>query len=117
MARWFSDRRREAAQGTLQALYSEGLGRVPGWDRNPRAAAGEVRWYGLLAQLVEFRAEGNDWPRHKKCASEREHTLGVWLHAQRQKRRLGELEPRKIEHLDDALPGWRTGRTRGRPAS
>lgn len=117
MARWFSDRRREVDRGTLQAAYGEGLARIPGWDRNPRAAAGEVRWHGLLSQLVEFRAEGNDWPRHKKCDSEREHTLGVWLHAQRQKRRLGELEPWKIELLDDALPGWRTGRTRGRPAS
>ncbi|BCW69985.1 helicase associated domain-containing protein [Arthrobacter sp. NicSoilB8] len=115
MARWFSDRRREVDQGTLHATYGEGLARVPGWDRDPRAAAEEARWHKLLAQLVQFRAEGNDWPRHKKCDSEREHTLGVWLHAQRQKRRLGELESVKIKLLDDAIPGWKTGRTRGRP--
>lgn len=115
MARWFSDRRREVDQGTLHSAYGEGLARVPGWDRNPRVAAEEARWRELLAQLVEFRAEGNDWPRHKKCDSEQEHTFGVWLHAQRQKRRLGELEPVKIKLLDDAIPGWRTGRTRGRP--
>lgn len=93
MARWFSDRRREVDQGTLHSAYGEGLARVPGWDRNPRVAAEEARWRELLAQLVEFRAEGNDWPRHKKCDSEQEHTFGVWLHAQRQKRRLGSSNP------------------------
>jgi hypothetical protein len=38
----------------------------------------------------------------------------VWVHAQRQKHRRGELEPVKIKHLDEAVPGWRNGRTRGR---
>jgi hypothetical protein len=115
MARWFSDRRREAAQGTLHVAYGEGLARVPGWDWNPRAAAEEARWHGRLAQLADFRAEGNDWPRYKKCDSEREHTLGVWIHAQRQKHRRGELDPVKVKLLDAAVPGWQTGRTRGRP--
>jgi len=115
MARWFSDRRREADQGTLDAAYGEGLARVPGWDRDPRAAAEEARWHDRLGQLAEFRGEGNDWPRHKKCDSEREHTIGVWVHAQRQRHRRGELEAEKIKLLDDAVPGWRIGRTRGRP--
>ena len=115
MARWFSDRRREAAQGTLHAAYGEGLARVPGRGRNPRTAAEEARWHRRLAQLVDFREEGNDWPRHKKCDSEREHILGVWVHAQRQKHRRGELEAEKAKLLDDAVPGWQAGRTRGRP--
>lgn len=115
MARWFSDRRREAAQGTLHAAFGEGLAQIPGWGWNPTTAAQEARWHRRLAQLVDFRAEGNDWPRHKKCDSEREHTLGVWLHAQRQKQRRGELETEKVKLLDAAVPGWRTGRTRGRP--
>ena len=115
MARWFSDRRREAAQGTLRAAYGEGLARVPGWGWNPRTAAEEARWDRRLARLVDFREEGNDWPRHKKCDSEREHTLGVWVHAQRQKHRRGELEAEKVKLLDAAVPGWQAGRTRGRP--
>jgi hypothetical protein len=115
MARWFSDRRREAAQGTLHPTYIEGLARVPGWDWNPRTAAEEARWHAQLAQLADFREEGNDWPRHKKCDSEREHTLGVWAHAQRQKHRRGELEAEKVKLLDAAVPGWQVGRTRGRP--
>lgn len=44
-----------------------------------------------------------------------EHTLGVWVHAQRQKRRRGELAPGKVKLLDGAVPGWQTGKTRGRP--
>ncbi|SKB73699.1 Helicase associated domain-containing protein [Arthrobacter sp. 49Tsu3.1M3] len=114
MARWLSDRRREAAQGTLHAAYGEGLARVPGWGWNHRAAAEEARWHRRLAQLVVFREEGNDWPRHKNCDSEREHTLGVWVHAQRQKHRHGELEAEKVKLLDTAVPGWQAGRTRGR---
>lgn len=115
-ARWLSDRRREAATGSLHAAYGEGLAQVRGWSWNPRTAAEEARWHRRLAQLVDFREEGNDWPRHKKCDSEREHTLGVWVHAQRQKHRRGELEAEKVKLLDAAVPGWQVGRTRGRPA-
>ncbi|RAM37727.1 hypothetical protein DBZ45_09000 [Arthrobacter globiformis] len=82
MARWFSARRREAAQGTLHPAYGEVLSQVPGWDWNPRKAAEEAQWHRRLAQLVDFREQGNDWPRHKKCDSERGgHTLGLWAHA------------------------------------
>jgi hypothetical protein len=115
MARWLSGRRREAAEGTLGPAYSHGLARVPEWAGNHRAAADEARWHRRLAELVEFRQEGHDWPRHHDYASEREHTLGVWIHAQRYKNRRGELDPVKVKLLDSAVPGWQTGRTRGRP--
>ncbi|WP_326967476.1 helicase associated domain-containing protein [Arthrobacter sp. CG_A4] len=115
MARWLSERRREAAEGILDPAYRDGLARLPGWAGNHRAATDEARWHDRLAQLVDFRAEGNDWPRHHHYASEREHTLGVWIHTQRYKRRRGELDPAKIKLLDEAVPGWQAGRTRGRP--
>jgi hypothetical protein len=115
MARWLSDRRREAAEGTLDPAYRDGLARVPEWAGNHRAAADEARWHDRLAELVEFRQEGSDWPRHHSYDSEREHTLGVWIHAQRYKRRRGELDRAKIKLLNAAVPGWQTGRTRGRP--
>jgi hypothetical protein len=83
MARWLSERRREAADGSLHPAYRDGLAPVPGWAGNPRAAADEARWHERLAQLADFRAEGNDWPRHHHYASEREHTLGVRIHTQR----------------------------------
>ncbi|WP_247046069.1 helicase associated domain-containing protein [Arthrobacter rhizosphaerae] len=43
-----------------------------------------------------------------------EHELGVWLHTQRYKTRRGELDPAKAAALDERLPGWTSGRTRGR---
>ena len=114
MARWLSRRRREAADGTLDPAYSDGLARAPGWADNRREAADEARWHRRFAQLAAYREEGNDWPRHKDCDSEREHTLGVWLHVQRYTRRRGDLDPVKLKLLDDAGPGWQTGRTPGR---
>lgn len=115
MARWLSGRRREAAEGKLDPAYSEGLSQVPGWAENHRAVADEARWHQRLAQLVDFRQEGNDWPRHHGYDSEHEHTLGVWIHTQRYKRRRRELGRAKIKLLNAAVPGWQTGRTRGRP--
>jgi hypothetical protein len=67
-----------------------------------------------LAELVDFRQEGNDWPRHHDYASERQHSLGVWIHAKRYKRRRRDLDPVKIKLLDDAVPRWKSGRIRGR---
>jgi hypothetical protein len=75
--------------------------------------ADEARWQDRLAALARYRADGHDWPRHKAPTGE-EHDLGVWLHAQRQKARRGDLEPDKARTLDEVLPGWRTGRQRGR---
>ena len=101
---------------TLHPAYRTGLARVPGWAGNRRAAADEARWHDRLAQLVAFRAEGHDWPRHHDYASEREHALGVWIHTQRSTHRAGDLDPVKLTLLDEAVPGWQTGRRRGRPA-
>ena len=116
MARWLADRRREAADDTLHPAYRGGLAGISGWSIGPRAAADEARWHDHLAQLSNFRAEGNDWPRHHDYTSDREHALGVWIHSQRQKRRRGELDTEKIRLLHDTVPGWQTGRTSGRPA-
>ena len=116
MARWLSRRRREAAEGTLEPAYRDGLAQVPGWSGDRREAEDEARWHLRLAQLAAYRGEGHDWPRHKDCDSVREHSLGVWIHTQRYKHRRSELDPVKLRLLDDAVPGWQTGRTRGRPA-
>ncbi|KQN88963.1 helicase-associated protein [Arthrobacter sp. Leaf69] len=115
MARWLSARRREAAEGTLDPAYNQGLAHVPGWTGTHREMADEARWHDRLAELAAFLEEGHDWPRHHHYDSEREHTLGVWIHTQRYKRRRGDLEPVKVNLLDTTVPAWQTGRTRGRP--
>lgn len=113
MARWLADRRREARAGRLHRAHRDGLAGIPGLDVNPSAAADEVRWQGRITELRDFLTGDNDWPRHHHYASELEHTLRVWVHAQRQKRRRGDVDPATARLLDDTVPGWRTGRTRG----
>ena len=99
----------------LDPAYSHGLAQVPEWAENRREMADETRWHDRLAELMDNREEGHDWPRHHDYDSELEHTLGVWIHAQRYKRRRGDLDQVKVKLLDAAVPGWQTGRTRGRP--
>ncbi len=116
MEAWIRQRRSEAAAGTLHPSYRAGLARIAGWDTNARTAADEARWHTRLAELQQYRAEGNDWPRHRAYDTEQEHALGVWIHGQRQKLREDTLSPDKAAQLDAVVPGWQKGRTRGRPA-
>jgi hypothetical protein len=114
LAGWLQRRRREAADGTLAPVYLQGLAVLPGWQGTPRAVADEARWQDRLTALSEYLASGQDWPRHKATVTGLEHELGVWLHIQRFKHRRGELDPARAQALDAAVPGWRTGRTRGK---
>lgn len=79
-----------------------------------RAEADQARWEERLAAQIEYRAAGNDWPRHKAVVEGLEHDLGVWLHYQRAKLHRGELDEAKGQELDRVLAGWREGRPRGR---
>lgn len=117
LARWLQRRRHDAATGRLAKHYREGLRALPDWEFKTRSSVEESRWQERLAALVSFRASGEDWPRHKKTDSEQEHSLGVWLHAQRSKLARSELNQENIATLDAVLPGWREGRRRGRKAS
>lgn len=111
---WLQRQRRRAAAGSLAPDVRDGLQALPGWETNTRSFADEARWQERLAALIDYRANGEDWPRHKKTGNAEEHTLGVWLHAQRSKHARGELNQAHAAALDGALPGWREGRRRGR---
>ncbi|MFJ5698999.1 helicase associated domain-containing protein [Arthrobacter sp. NPDC093139] len=114
LAAWLQRRRCEAADGTLAPAYLQGLAELPDWRGTPRAVANEARWQDRLTALSAYLASGHDWPRHKATVPGHEHELGVWLHTQRYKARRGELAPAKLVALDARVPGWRSGRTRGR---
>jgi hypothetical protein len=114
LAAWLQRRREDARAGVLAEAYRDGLAVLPGWQTPPRTQADEARWQERLAALVEYRAAGNDWPRHKAVITGEEHDLGVWLHFQRAKARRGELDAAKVQELDRVVPGWRAGRRRGR---
>ncbi|WP_306923120.1 helicase associated domain-containing protein [Arthrobacter globiformis] len=87
---------------------------LPGWQTRPRAEGDEARWHQRLAARTAYRAAGHDWPRHKAAITGVEHDLGVWPHSQRSKFHHGELDESKIQALDRVLPGWQSGRQRGR---
>lgn len=111
LAGWLHRRRKEAAQGTLSPAYANALDVIPDW-RKPsiKQADDEVRWTQRLTEVAEYRAAGNDWPRHNKTNDQSERVLGVWLHVQRINDRAGKLEAAKKDRLDKVIPGWRQGR-------
>ncbi|MDR6417570.1 helicase associated domain-containing protein [Pseudarthrobacter sulfonivorans] len=112
---WLHRRRQEAAKGVLSPIYKEGLDVIPGWHHpSTKKANDESRWKQRLAEVASYRAGGKDWPRHNKTDIKEERVLGVWLHVQRIGHRAGRLDPTKEAQLDAVIPGWRTGRARGR---
>lgn len=114
LGRWLLRRRRDAAAGALLPTFRLALQALPGWETTPRAVSDESRWKERLLALADYRARGEDWPRHKETAGDEEHGLGVWLHTQRYKLRRGELAADHLAQLDETVPGWREGRPRGR---
>lgn len=117
LAAWLLRRRKEARVGTLSPAFRDGLSVLPDWQDLRRVSGDEGRWQERLTALAEYRQSGQDWPRHKTNIESLERELGVWLHTQRYKARRGELDPAKMAALDARLPGWRSGRTRGRKPS
>ncbi|WP_248764167.1 helicase associated domain-containing protein [Pseudarthrobacter sp. SSS035] len=115
LATWLLRRRQDHDRGTLSPTYSDGLQEIPGWELRTRTSKDESRWNQRLQELTAYMAVGNDWPRHKKTDTEEERLLGMWLHIQRMKYRRSELDQDKETQLNTLLPGWRNGRTRGRP--
>jgi hypothetical protein len=115
LATWLTRRRQDHDQSTLSPTYSDGLKQIPGWEQRTRKADDEKRWDQRLHKLTDYMASGNDWPRHKRTDTPEERVLGMWLHIQRMKYRSNELDQDKETQLNALLPGWRDGRTRGRP--
>jgi hypothetical protein len=115
LATWLLRRRQDHDRGTLAPTYSDGLQKIPGWEQRTRKDDDQRRWNERLREFTDYMAAGNDWPRHKKTDTEEERVLGMWLHIQRMKYRSNELDQDKDAQLTTLLPGWRDGRTRGRP--
>lgn len=115
LAIWLVRRRQDHDRGSLSPTYVGGLREIAGWEQRTRTSKDEARWSQRLQELTAYTAAGNDWPRHKRTDTEEERLLGMWLHIQRMKYRRNELDQDKESKLNSLLPGWRDGRTRGRP--
>lgn len=113
LAAWLQRRRLEANNDTLSPTYATALNTLPGWNDLPsKKDRDEARWKTRLAEVIAYRGEGNDWPRHNKTNDPDERQLGVWLHIQRINAHASKLDPQKARTLDAELPGWRAGRKR-----
>lgn len=111
---WLLRRRQDLAEDKLSPTYREGLSAVPEWEsRSSYRERQDARWKRRLTELVQYKAQGNDWPRHQKAECEEERVLGVWLHVQRISQREGKLEAARELKLTELLPGWRIGRVPG----
>lgn len=114
LAAWLNRRRRDSREGTLPQAFQDGLKILGDWQDLRRSAGDEARWQERLAALAGYRESRQDWPRHKTTSDGLEHELGVWIHTQRYKAHRGELDRSEVAALDAMVPGWRSGRTRGR---
>ncbi|UZX04010.1 helicase-associated protein [Arthrobacter sp. CDRTa11] len=114
LAVWVSRRRQDVDRGTLDPVYARGLKIIPGWEQRTRRSEDEAQWNDRLSGLMAYLATAEDWPRHKNTDSDEEKVLGVWLQYQRTKLAAGQLDAGKTSQLDDSLPGWREGRSKGR---
>jgi hypothetical protein len=116
LASWLKRQREAAENGTLAPAYAEALDEIPGWRNPPNKQADDAaRWDRRLTETAAWMAAGNQLPRHNKTDDREERTLGVWLHTQRIDHRAGKLTPTKEARLNEAIPGWRHGRSKGRP--
>lgn len=93
---WLNRRRQEAAQGVLAPIYKQALDAIPGWHHpSTKKTDDKACWKQRLAEVADYLAGGNDWPRHNKTDIKEERVLGVWLHVQRINHRAGRLDSAK----------------------
>lgn len=105
---WISTQRRAHNRGTLSTPKIVLLGSIPGWDASNRQRELDQQWLTRLDQFKDYTVTTGHLPRYKNYATEHEHTLGVWLHVQHQKRAEKTLRPSRLEALDLAHPAWRS---------
>ena len=85
LAHWLSVQRRDQRAGRLTQAKLAALNVLPAWQQNQRFDLAQKQWHERLMELQAFVHERGRWPRFRKASSEAERSLGVWLHAQRQK--------------------------------
>lgn len=103
---WLSQQRKAHLEGRLTASQMQALDWLGDWKTPPRQQVLDEQWKSRVRELVAFVDRTGECPRYRKFATEREHTLGVWLHIQTQRRARKQLLPWRERDLDDAVPGW-----------
>ncbi|MDJ0315775.1 helicase associated domain-containing protein [Arthrobacter antibioticus] len=105
---WVSEQQRAYHRGELSAPKIVLMGSLPNWDVPIRPLELEQHWQSRFNQIKEHISATGQLPRYRAYATEEEHTLGVWLHIQRQKRTEKTLEKSRLNTLNTAIPHWRS---------
>ena len=105
---WISEQRRAHHRGNLSTPKLVLLGSLPDWEVSSWQQELDQHWLTRLTELKDYVAATGQLPRYKNHVTEHEHTLGVWLHVQHQKRTAKTLQPWRLKALDAAHPGWRS---------
>ena len=106
MSRWIAAQRRAFNQGKMSKAKEVLLDSLSDWLLDTHQQELDERWRVKLLDLQDFVSEFGTMPRYKNFASEREHTLGVWLHNQHQRRAEQKLDEWRLEAINVAIPGW-----------
>ena len=115
MAQWLYLRRREAAAGILDPAYSDGLARCPGgWTTpgkrrmKPAGTTGSPSSRTSARKATTGPGTGTPTPTWNTPSAFGSMSSGTNAAA-------ATSIPLRLKLLDDMLPGWQAGRTRGRP--
>jgi hypothetical protein len=92
LAMWLLCRRKTLTPARSPPSIAKASKLPPGWEQRRRKAKDDAQWEARLRDLVNYWAEGNDWPRRKGADTEEERLLGVWLQYQRTKLAAGQLD-------------------------
>lgn len=111
LAKWLSTQRSADRKGSLSPARRMSLDSIEHWNLTSRAFATEL-WKSRLEQLAAFQTGQGRLPSYKNSVDPAEHSLGIWLHVQRQQNSQGLLSEIRQRALDEAVPDWNTWRSR-----
>lgn len=108
LARWVAVQRNSYKKGQMSPAKVILLDQLEGWEVNPQQQRRDEDWRAALSAFSAFVASSGEMPRYKNYATEHEHSLGVWLHVQHQRRVENNLQLWRLNALNAAVPFWRS---------
>jgi len=99
---WINQQRGYFAKGILRPDRRDRLGRLPGWEWEPRNA----KWEEGFRRLQQYVDQHGDAQIDAKYTTTDGYRLGAWVTQQRHKQSIGKLDPSRFARLDK-VTGWK----------
>ncbi|WP_420030177.1 helicase associated domain-containing protein [Psychromicrobium xiongbiense] len=103
---WIREQRHALASGLLPEEDTRALDAIGVWRVSPTQQAKDAQWHRNLQAAIDLLSSTGTWPILKYASTQAEHTVGTWLHSQRQNYRRGVLRADRLDLLNTYLPGW-----------